>query len=41
MPEISVEEMCAEMIAYDLDQARQRTLLKSHGYKIPPSSRDN
>ena len=40
MPEISVEEMCAEMIAYDLDQARQRTLLKSHGYKIP-TSRDS
>ena len=35
VPEITVEEMCAEMVAYDLDQARQRSLLKSHGYHVP------
>jgi GDPmannose 4,6-dehydratase len=35
VPEITVEEMCAEMVAYDLDQARQKSLLKSHGYNVP------
>jgi len=35
VPEITVEEMCAEMVAHDLDQARQRSLLKSHGYNAP------
>ncbi len=32
-PEISVEEMCAEMITEDLQLARQNTLLKAHGYQ--------
>jgi GDPmannose 4,6-dehydratase len=35
VPEISVEEMCAEMVAHDLDQARQKSLLKVHGYNVP------
>lgn len=35
VPEITVEEMCAEMVAHDLDQARQKSLLKSHGYHVP------
>jgi GDPmannose 4,6-dehydratase len=35
VPEITVEEMCAEMVAYDLDQARQKSLLKFHGYHGP------
>ncbi len=35
VPEITVEEMCAEMVANDLDQARQKALLKAHGYKVP------
>ena len=35
VPEITVEEMCAEMVAHDLDQARQKTLLKSYGYHVP------
>ncbi len=35
VPEITVEEMCAEMVAHDLDQAKQRSLLKSHGYDVP------
>ena len=35
VPEITVEEMCTEMVAYDLDQARQKSLLKSHGYNVP------
>ena len=33
-PRISVEEMCAEMVASDLEQARQHALLKEHGYDI-------
>ncbi|MDB9772168.1 GDP-mannose 4,6-dehydratase [Alphaproteobacteria bacterium] len=33
-PEITVQEMCAEMIAHDLDQARQKSLLKSYGYSV-------
>ncbi len=36
-PEISVEEMCAEMIAADLQEARRHALLKRHGYEIPVS----
>jgi GDPmannose 4,6-dehydratase len=35
VPEITVEEMCAEMVAHDLNQARQKSLLKSHGYDVP------
>lgn len=35
VPEITVEEMCAEMVAHDLDQAKQNFLLKSHGYHVP------
>jgi GDPmannose 4,6-dehydratase len=36
-PEITVEEMCAEMVASDLDSARQHALLKSHGHSISVS----
>lgn len=36
-PEISVEEMCAEMIQSDLEVAKKHALLKSHGYNIPVS----
>jgi GDPmannose 4,6-dehydratase len=32
VPEITVQEMCAEMVVSDLAQAKQRVLLKSHGY---------
>jgi GDPmannose 4,6-dehydratase len=32
VPEITVQEMCREMVAHDLEQARQGALLKSHGY---------
>jgi GDPmannose 4,6-dehydratase len=35
MPEITVEQMCAEMVAHDLDQAKQQALLKAHGFKVP------
>ncbi|MDA8912468.1 GDP-mannose 4,6-dehydratase [Pseudomonadales bacterium] len=34
VPEITVEEMCAEMVSHDLNQARQKSLLKSHGYQV-------
>ena len=34
VPEITVQEMCAEMVANDLAQVRQHALLKQHGYKI-------
>jgi GDPmannose 4,6-dehydratase len=33
-PQITVEEMCAEMVQHDLDIARQHALLKAHGHKI-------
>ena len=34
LPKISVEEMCAEMVQYDLDKAKQHALLKAHGHKV-------
>ena len=37
VPEITVEEMCAEMVAHDLDTARQHALLKSHGHHVSVS----
>jgi len=33
VPEITVEEMCTEMVAADLLTAKQHALLKSHGYE--------
>ena len=36
-PEITVEEMCAEMVASDLAKAKQHALLKSHGYDVAVS----
>jgi GDPmannose 4,6-dehydratase len=32
VPQITVEEMCAEMVANDLDKAKQHAILKTHGY---------
>jgi GDPmannose 4,6-dehydratase len=34
VPEITVEEMCAEMVAYDLDMAKRHALLKANGFNI-------
>jgi GDPmannose 4,6-dehydratase len=34
VPEITVQEMCAEMVASDLAQAEQHALLKQHGYSV-------
>ena len=33
-PEITVEEMCAEMVAQDLDKAKQHALLKLAGFDV-------
>lgn len=37
VPEITVEEMCAEMVAHDLNKAKQHALLKQHGYDVSVS----
>jgi GDPmannose 4,6-dehydratase len=34
VPEITCEEMCAEMVAADLNRARKHALLKRHGHAI-------
>ena len=33
VPEITVEEMCAEMVEEDLSQAQQHALLRQHGFQ--------
>ena len=38
VPEITVQEMCKEMVMNDLEQAKQHALLKKHGYKVSISS---
>jgi GDPmannose 4,6-dehydratase len=37
VPEITVQEMCAEMVAHDLDLARRHSLLKKHGFALSVS----
>jgi GDPmannose 4,6-dehydratase len=34
IPEITLDEMVQEMVAYDLEQAKQHALLKDHGYSV-------
>jgi len=34
VPEITVEEMCAEMVASDLNKAKQHAVLKDHGFDV-------
>lgn len=34
VPEITLDEMIAEMVEYDLQQAKQHALLKKHGYSV-------
>jgi len=34
-PEITVQEMCAEMVAADLKSAQRHALLKAHGHDLP------
>jgi GDPmannose 4,6-dehydratase len=38
VPEITVQEMCAEMVREDWEQATKAALLKKHGYKIAISA---
>jgi len=35
VPEITVQEMCAEMVSEDLKVAKRHSLLKEHGYDVP------
>lgn len=37
VPEITAQEMCAEMISEDLKSAKRHALLKEHGYGVPVS----
>jgi GDPmannose 4,6-dehydratase len=34
VPEITVQKMCAEMVASDLDEAKRHALLQKHGYSV-------
>jgi GDPmannose 4,6-dehydratase len=34
IPEVTVQEMCREMVNSDLEKARQQALLKQHGYSV-------
>ncbi len=36
-PEITVQEMCEEMVSHDLKEAKRQALLKQHGYKVQVS----
>ena len=38
VPEITVQEMCAEMVAYDLEEAQRHALLKTHGFSVAVST---
>lgn len=38
IPEISTREMCREMIAHDLGQAKKNALLRQHGFKVNVSA---
>lgn len=37
VPEITVQEMCAEMVAEDLKVAQRHAFLKAHGHEVPVS----
>ena len=39
-PEITLDEMCSEMIKHDLNQAKQKSLLHDHGFDISKSIDD-
>ena len=34
VPEITLQEMCKEMVEHDLEQAKQHALLKKHGFSV-------
>lgn len=37
VPEITVQEMCAEMVAEDLKVAQRHAFLRAHGHDVPVS----
>ena len=37
VPEITVQEMCSEMVTEDLKASKRHALLKTHGYELPVS----
>jgi len=37
VPEITTQQMCAEMVAEDLKAAKRHALLKQYGYELPVS----
>lgn len=37
VPEVTAQEMCAEMVAHDLSIARRTAFLKAHGHELPIS----
>ena len=37
-PEITVQQMCSEMVRYDLEEAKRHALLKKHGYDVAVST---
>jgi GDPmannose 4,6-dehydratase len=40
VPEISAQEMCAEMVIEDYKLARRVSILKDHGLELPVSLKD-
>lgn len=40
VPEITVQDMCAEMIQSDLKEAKRNMLLKKHGFEVPTQIQD-
>jgi GDPmannose 4,6-dehydratase len=38
VPEITLDQMIAEMVANDLDQAKQHAILQKHGYLVSVST---
>jgi GDPmannose 4,6-dehydratase len=40
-PEITIDQMISEMVAHDLDQARQHALLRKHGYSVDIGKESN
>jgi GDPmannose 4,6-dehydratase len=38
IPEITLQEVCKEMVSYDLDQAKRHSLIKKHGFAVTLSN---
>jgi len=38
VPEITAHQMCQEMVAFDLQEAKRHALLKANGYRVPVSA---